>query len=95
MPDVEDAIKVVTDPANLSSGGDRRTGLRAVNEHRAVDALRAQGAGRAEARTLAAEAVREIGGRVESRVETGGMAAGRDTRRVAETWYVPVDRVRG
>jgi hypothetical protein len=94
MPDVKDAIEVVTDPANLSGGGDSHTGMREVNGHKAVAALRSQGAGRAEARTLAADAVREIGGRIESRVETGGRAVGGDTRRVVDTLYVPVDRVR-
>jgi hypothetical protein len=95
MPDLKDAIKVVTDPENLSAFGDSRTGLRAVNEHRAIAALRDQGAGKAEARTLAAEAVRELGGKVESRVQYGGAASGRDTRRVVETLYVPIGAIRG
>jgi hypothetical protein len=94
MPDVQDAIKVVTDPANLAGASDHHSDVREVNEQRAVTALREQGAGRAEARTLAAEAVRELGGRVDSRVQSGGMAAGRDTRRVIETWYVPIEAVR-
>ena len=94
MPNVQDAIEVVTDPANLAGFSDRRTGMRAVNEHKAVAALRGQGAGRAEARDLAIEAVRELGGSIQSRVRSGGMAAGRDTRRVVETWLVPISKIR-
>jgi hypothetical protein len=94
MPDLNDAIQVVTDRSNLSGSGDTRTGMRAVHEQKAVAALRAQGAGRAEARDLAMEAVRDIGGTIESRMRSGGMAAGRDTRRVVDTWLVPIDKIR-
>jgi hypothetical protein len=48
-PDVKDAIKAVTDPANLSSFGDSRRAVRHVDERKAVAALREVGLGRAEA----------------------------------------------
>ena len=94
MPERDDAIQVVTDPANLTRSDDSRSGFRAVNQQRAVRALRDQGAGRAEARDLAIEAVRHIGGKVESRVQGGGQAGGRDDHRIAETWLVPIGEVR-
>jgi hypothetical protein len=89
MPDVDDAIALITDPENLSDAGDRRTGMRAVNEHRVVDALRGGGAGRGEARTLARDAVRAVGGRIESTVQPGG----RNTSQVVESWLVPAAKV--
>ena len=95
MPDVEDAKKVVTDPANLSSFGDSRRGVRHVNEQKAVAALRALGAeGKAEARNLAVEAIGELGGGVETRVEPASHGAGNKPR-VIETWFVPADVVQG
>lgn len=94
MPDVKDAIKVVTDPANLSTFGDSRRDVRNVNERKAVKALRELGAGRAEARDLAVEAIGELGGGVETRVESVGAGGGGSRPRVIETWYVPADAVR-
>jgi hypothetical protein len=95
VPDVKDAIKVVTDPANLTSFGDSRRGVRHVNEDKAVAALREMGAdGRAEARNLAVQAIGELGGGVETRVESGGQRGGGSRPKVIETWFVPVDAVR-
>jgi hypothetical protein len=92
-PDVKDAIKVVTDPANVESSGDSHTGSRTVNEKKAVAAIRELGLGRAEARHLAVQAIGELGGTVETRVEAQGQGtAGRP--RVVETWSVPADAVR-
>jgi hypothetical protein len=94
VPDVEDAKKVVTDPANLSSFGDSRRGVRHVNEQKAVAALRGLGAdGKAEARNLAVQAIGELGGGVETRVEPASQGVG-NRPRVIETWYVPADVVR-
>ena len=94
MPDVHDAIKVVTDPANVVQSTDSHSDMRAVNGKRAVRALRDQGAGRAEARELVSEAVNELGGRVGSEVRVAGRAAGPDATQAADTWYVPVDKIR-
>ena len=93
MPDVKDAIKVVTDPANLSSFGDSRRGMRSVNEKKAVAAIRELGLGRADARHLAVQAIGELGGEVETRVESQGQGTG-GRPRVVETWSVPADAVR-
>jgi hypothetical protein len=94
VPDVEDAKKVVTDPANLSSFGDSRRDVRQVNERKVVAALRELGAdGKAEARNLAVEAIGELGGGVETRVEAASQGAG-NRPRVIETWFVPADAVR-
>lgn len=94
MATAKDAIEIVTDPANLRAADDRHDEMRVVHERRAVDALRERGAGRAEARALGAEAVRELGGKVESQVDMGGVTAGGSRQRVVETWYVPTDKVR-
>ncbi len=93
MPDVQDAIKVVTAPAFLIPAGDTHSSMRMVNDKRAVDELRRQGAGRAEARALITEAVQELGGRVESEVRFGGRASGPDSRKATEIWQVPGDAV--
>ncbi len=94
MPDLEDAKKVVTDPANLSSFGDSRRGVRHVDERKAVAALRGMGAeGKAEARNLAVEAIGELGGGVETRVEPASHGAGNKPR-VVETWFIPAEAAR-
>ena len=94
MPDLNDAIKVVTDPANVVGFSDSHSNTRQVNGKRAVDALRAQGAGKAEARTLINDAVLELGGRVDSEVIAGGRAAGPDTKKPTEIWLVPISKIR-
>jgi hypothetical protein len=94
VPDVKDAIEVVTDPANVVARGDTHSDMRVVREKRAVAAVREQGAGRSEARALIREAVEELGGRVESEVRAAGRTVGPDTKKAAEIWYVPADKVR-
>jgi hypothetical protein len=93
MPDVKDATEIVTDPANVI-GNDTHTSEREVNGKRAVAALRNLGAGKAEARELISEAVRELGGRVDSEVRTGGRAVGPDTHKAVDLWFVPATVVR-
>ncbi len=93
MPDVKDATEIVTDPVNVI-GSDTHTNERQVNGKRAVAALRDLGAGKAEARELISEAVRELGGRVDSEVRIGGRAAGPDTSKAVDLWYIPADAVR-
>ena len=93
MPDVKDATEVVTDPANVIDS-DTHTNERQLNGKRAVDALRSQGAGKAEARELISEAVRALGGRVDSEVRIGGRAAGPDRNKAVDVWFIPVDAVR-
>jgi hypothetical protein len=93
MPDVKDATEIVTDPTNVI-GNDTHTDEREVNGKRAVAALRNLGAGKAEARELISEAVRELGGRVDSEVRMGGRAVGPDTRKAVDLWFVPASVVR-
>ena len=94
MAELKDAIDVVTDPANLDAGGDNHSNTRRVNGKRAIRALRDRGAGRAEAGNLISDAVREIGGEVRSEVQRAGRATGPDAKRAADTWFVPVSKVR-
>ena len=94
MPNVNDAIEVVTDPANVVESSDTHSDMRRVNGKRALKALRDQGAGRAEARTLINDAVQELGGEVGSEVRIAGRATGPDSSQAAETWSVPASKVR-
>lgn len=94
MPELRDAIEVVTDPANVIGSSDSHSDMRRVNGKRALRALRDQGAGRAEARTLITDAVLELGGEVGSEVQHAGRAAGPDTSRSADTWSVPASKIR-
>ena len=94
MPDLKDAIEVVTDPANVDGFSDTHSEVRQVNTKKAVRALRAQGAGKGEARTLISDAVRDLGGRVEAEVQASGRAAGSDLKRATDVWYVPVEKIR-
>jgi hypothetical protein len=93
MPNVKDAIEVLTDPKNLNAS-DSRSDRVAVNATRAIRALRNLGAGKAEARTLINDAVDELGGRIVSEVRVGGRATGPDRRKAAEVWSVPKSSVR-
>jgi hypothetical protein len=93
MPDVKDATEIVTDPANVI-GNDTHTSEREVNGKRAVAALRNLGAGKAEARELISEAVRELGGRVDSEVPMAGGSGRPGNRKPVDLWFLPADKVR-
>ena len=93
MADAEDAKRIVTDPVN-AVGNDTHSNERQLNGKKAVAALRDLGAGKAEARELISEAVRELGGRVDSEVQIGGRAAGPDKRQAVDLWFIPVEAVR-
>jgi hypothetical protein len=95
VADLEDAVRTVTDPANVSPMG--VTGpkrLFAVNQSRVMRELRNSGAGKAEARELALEAVRKVGGGAESRVSRGGHQADVRGERAVESWWIPAEAVR-
>ena len=92
MPDVKDATEIITHPANVIAN-DTHSGESQVNGKKAVAALRDQGAGKAEARELISEAVRELGGRVDSEVPVGG-GAGHGSRKAVDLWFIPGDAVR-
>jgi hypothetical protein len=94
MPEPADALKLITDPANVSpvhaAGPEERF---AVNSRRVLKALREQGAGKAEARELALDALREAGGGAELGTSRGPQRGNRGQVEV-ETWWVPKKAVR-
>ena len=92
MASAEDAKRIVTDPANAIAN-DTHTDERQLNGKRAVAALRDLGAGKAEARELISEAVRELGGRVDSEVPVSG-GAGHGSRKAVDLWFIPAEAVR-
>jgi hypothetical protein len=93
VPTVDDAVKLLTEPANVSrmrvSGPQERF---AVKQNRVLRSLRDDGAGKAEARELALQALDKLGGGVD---EHTGRApqAGRGEREV-EDWWIPAEAVR-
>jgi len=95
VPELEDAIKLVTDPVNVSRMG--VTGpqqLFAVKQNRVLKALRDSGAGKAEARELALRALEEVGGAAEPLTSRGSPPAGARSESSVESWWVPADAVR-
>jgi hypothetical protein len=94
MADVDDAVKLITDPANLTRMG--RTGPEeqfAVKQNRVMRALRDAGAGKAEARELALKALEQAGGGAELHATRGAPAIGRGDS-TEEHWWVPRSAVR-
>lgn len=93
MASLDDAIEALTDPRNLSElsggGSERRF---AVKQKQVIARLREGGAGKAEARTLALQAVEKLGGEITEGSQRGGVMA-RHTDSV-ETWVVPFDAIR-
>jgi len=91
---VDDAVKLITDPANVSrihsAGPDERF---AVNAKRVIRGLRDAGAGKAEARELALEALEKVGGGAELRAGRAGQRGGGSDRGI-EDWWVPKSAVR-
>ena len=95
MADLDDAVKLVTDPANVSRM--RQTGPEeqfAVNQTRVLRALRSDGAGKAEARELALKALEKAGGGAELQAGRGVAATGGRGDASAEHWWVPKAAVR-
>jgi hypothetical protein len=93
VPDLADAVKLVTDPANVSPRHAPGPRTFAVNRNRVLRALRDGGAGKAEARELALDAVREAGGGAELAAGRGPQRGDRGERDV-ESWWIPADAVR-
>lgn len=95
MPDADDAVKLVTDPANVTrmhaAGPEPRF---AVKQARVLRALRSGGAGKAEARELALKAVEQAGGAAEVVRSRGVGATGGKGAAEAEEWWVPKSAVR-
>jgi hypothetical protein len=93
MPELDDAVKLVTDPANLTRMG--RTGPEeqfAVKQNRVMKALREAGAGKAEARELALKALEQVEGGAEIHATRGAPAGRGDPSE--EHWWVPRAAVR-
>ena len=93
MPDVDDAVELVTDPANVSrshTSGPQE--VFAVKQTRVLKRLREDGAGKAEARELALQALEQVGGGVDVSTARGG--AGRSAEPEVENWWVPAEAVR-
>jgi hypothetical protein len=94
VPDADDAVKLVTEPANVTRLGATGPEERfAVRHKRVLRALRAAGAGKAEARELALQALERVGGGAEVHAARGPQAGSRGDREV-ERWWVPADAVR-
>jgi hypothetical protein len=94
VPELKDAVNLITDPANVTrlapTGPQERC---AVNSNRVLRALRNDGAGKAEARELALEALAKVGGAAELRAARGTQPGSRSEREL-EDWWVPADAVR-
>jgi hypothetical protein len=94
VPKLQDAVNLITDPANVTRLGATGPQERfAVNSNRVLRALRNDGAGKAEARELALEALTKVGGGAELRAARGTQPGGRNEREL-EDWWVPKDAVR-
>ena len=93
-PKINDAVALITDPANLSrtdsAGPEERF---AVNSKRVIRALRNAGAGKAEARELALEALAKVDGGAELRASRGAQGRGAGDQGL-EDWWVPKAAVR-
>jgi hypothetical protein len=95
MPDLDDAVAAITNPANVSALG--ATGPQrqfAVKQNRVLRALRDAGAGKAEARELALKALEKVGGGVDTSLDRGGVQRSRQRDRTIESWWIPAEAVR-
>jgi hypothetical protein len=95
MPEIKDAVALVTDASNVSRmhapGPEERF---AVNQSRVIRGLRDGGAGKAEARELAFKALEEVGGAVDMHTSRGVSARGGKGDAAGEVWWVPKSAVR-
>jgi hypothetical protein len=95
VAELEDAKKLLTDPANvtrLAATGAQQERF-GVNAKRVLRGLRDAGAGKAEARTLALQAIAELGGGVEAHAGRAGQR-GQSGAGEVEDWWVPADSIR-
>jgi hypothetical protein len=94
MPDVDDAVKLITDPANLTRMAQTGPAEQfAVKQRRVLRALRDAGAGKAEARELALKALQQAEGGAELQSHRGAAPVGRGDA-TEEHWWVPAGAVR-
>ena len=95
MADLDQAVKLVTDPANVTRMG--KTGPEeqfSVKQNRVLKALREAGAGKAEARELALKALEKVAGGAEIHATRGAPAVGSRGEATEEHWWVPKGAVR-
>jgi hypothetical protein len=94
MAEVDDAVRLITDPANVTRMGQTGPDEQfAVKQNRVLRVLRDAGAGKAEARELALKALEKVGGGAELHVSRGTPAVGRGDA-TEEHWWVPRSAVR-
>ena len=95
MADLDEAVKLVTDPANVTRMG--KTGPEeqfSVKQNRVLKALREAGAGKAQARELALKALEKVEGGAEIHATRGAPAVGGRGEATEEHWWVPKGAVR-
>ncbi len=95
MSNVDDAVRLITDPANVTrmkqTGPDEQF---AVKQNRVMRALRDAGAGKAEARELALKALEQVEGGAELQAHRGAQPVGGRGDATEEHWWVPATAVR-
>jgi hypothetical protein len=95
MADVEQAVQLVTDPANVTRMGQTGPAEQfAVKQNRVLRALRDAGAGKAEARELALKALEQVEGGAEIQAHRGAQPVGGRGDSTEEHWWVPAAAVR-
>lgn len=95
MADVDQAVRLVTDPANVTRMGQTGPAEQfAVKQNRVLRALRDAGAGKAEARELALQALEQVEGGAELQAHRGAQPVGGRGDATEEHWWVPAAVVR-
>ncbi len=95
MADVDQAVRLVTDPANVTRMGQTGPAEQfAVKQNRVLRALRGAGAGKAEARELALKALEQVEGGAELQAHRGAQPVGGRGDATEEHWWVPAAVVR-
>ena len=95
MADVDQAVRLVTDPANVTRMGQTGPAEQfAVKQNRVLRALRDAGAGKAEARELALKALERVEGGAELQAHRGAQPVGGRGDATEEHWWVPAAVVR-
>jgi hypothetical protein len=95
VADLDDAVKLITNPSNVTRMGQTGPEERfAVNQNRVMRALRDAGAGKAEARELALKALEKVEGGAEVHASRGAPAVGGRGDATEEHWWVPKATVR-
>ena len=95
MADVDQAVRLVTDPANVTRMGQTGPAEQfAVRQNRVLRALRDAGAGKAEARELALKALEQVEGGAELQAHRGAQPVGGRGDATEEHWWVPAAVVR-